>query len=216
MSSQPQADFPGAISTLPHRANESLADVNNLLLNELGCAIVLVDPRAALLQANRAGHAELARCNVLGVTGGRIYALASQDGQILRGAIDRAVEGKRGLINLRASGRELSVVLVPIPGPGGHRVALYFARSEVCEATMLGFFANTYRLTPAEEQVLGILVQGYNAPEAAVLLNVAVSTVRSHVRNMCSKTQSNGIRELVSRVAVLPPVAPACAPEQVH
>lgn len=216
MSSQHQADYPGAMASMPHRSNESLADVNSQLLNELGCAIVVLDQRGALLHANRAGHAELARCNVLGINGGRIYALASQDGQVLRAALERAVEGKRGLINLRASGREISIVLVPISGPGGLRVALYFARSDVCETTMLGFFANTYRLTPAEEQVLGILVQGYNAPEAAILLNVAVSTVRSHVRNMCSKTQSNGIRELVSRVAVLPPVAPACVTEQVH
>ena len=63
-------------------------------------------------------------------------------------------------------------------------------------------------LTATEEQVLGILCQGYSAPQAARQLKVAVSTVRSHVRSLCAKTRSNGVRELVSRVAVLPPVAP--------
>jgi DNA-binding CsgD family transcriptional regulator len=216
MTHQLHADFPEAIQSSPLRESEALPDINTLLLNEIGCGIVLVDQRGTLLQANRAGRAELTRCNVLGETGGRLYALAGQDGLTLRCALERAVEGKRGLINLRASGRELSIVLVPITVAAMHRVALYFGRSEVCETTMLGFFANTYRLTPAEEQVLGILVQGYNAPQAAILLNVAVSTVRSHVRNMCGKTQSSGIRELVSRVAVLPPVAPATVSELVH
>jgi len=35
-----------------------------------------------------------------------------------------------------------------------------------------------------------------------------VSTIRSHVRSLCAKTGSSGVRELVNRVAVLPPVAP--------
>jgi DNA-binding CsgD family transcriptional regulator len=35
---------------------------------------------------------------------------------------------------------------------------------------------------------------------------VAVSTVRSHVRSMCGKTHSHGVRALVGQVAVLPPL----------
>jgi len=33
--------------------------------------------------------------------------------------------------------------------------------------------------------------------------------VRSHVRSLCAKTASSGVRELVNRVAILPPVAPS-------
>jgi DNA-binding CsgD family transcriptional regulator len=64
--------------------------------------------------------------------------------------------------------------------------------------------------------VLGILCQGYSAPEIAVQMNVAVSTVRSHVRSLCAKTRSSGVRELINRVAVLPPVAPSVMHEQMH
>jgi DNA-binding CsgD family transcriptional regulator len=42
-----------------------------------------------------------------------------------------------------------------------------------------------------------------------VQLKVAVSTVRSHVRSLCAKTHSNGVRALVGRVAVLPPLGTA-------
>ena len=219
MSDPLQADYSNPAVTPPRPAAAQAAGLSSLLLDELNCGVVLVDQQGTILHANRTGRSELMRCHVLGEANGSLYALAIQDGKALQAALDRTADGKRGLVNLRASGREMSIVLVPLPdqsAKGAHRVALYFARNEVCETSLLGFFASTYRLTPAEEQVLAILVQGYNAPEAATLLDVAVSTVRTHVRNLCSKTQSGGIRELVSRVAVLPPVASAGPAGHVH
>jgi DNA-binding CsgD family transcriptional regulator len=108
--------------------------------------------------------------------------------------------------------------VLPLKGAPGEpvRAALIFARSAVCDSLMLCFFARSHGLTPTEEQVLGILCEGYSAPEAARQLNVAVSTVRSHVRSLCAKTQCSSVRELVGRVAVLPPVAPAFCQEAVH
>jgi DNA-binding CsgD family transcriptional regulator len=81
---------------------------------------------------------------------------------------------------------------------------------------MLCFFARNHGLTAMEEQVLGLLAQGYSAPEAARQLDVAVSTVRSHVRSLCAKTSAGSVRELVNRVALLPPVAPAFLHEPMH
>ncbi len=81
---------------------------------------------------------------------------------------------------------------------------------------MLCFFARGHNLTATEEHVLGILCQGYSAPQVASQLNVAVSTIRSHVRSLCAKTRSSGVRELVNRVAVLPPVAPSLRHEVMH
>ena len=81
---------------------------------------------------------------------------------------------------------------------------------------MLCFFAQSHGLTATEEQVLGILCQGFSAPQIATQLKVAVSTVRSHVRSLCAKTRSSGVRELVNRVAVLPPVAPTLRHEVMH
>jgi hypothetical protein len=36
------------------------------------------------------------------------------------------------------------------------------------------------------------------------------------VRSLCAKTYSSGVRQLINRVATLPPVAPALRYEQVH
>ena len=86
-------------------------------------------------------------------------------------------------------------------------MALIFSRAPVCDPVMLCFFARTHGLTPSEEQVLAILCQGYSAPQVARQLNVAVSTVRSHVRSMCAKTQSNGVRALLARWPCCRPLA---------
>jgi DNA-binding CsgD family transcriptional regulator len=43
-----------------------------------------------------------------------------------------------------------------------------------------------------------------------------VSTIRSHVRSICAKTRASGVREIVRRVAVLPPVVPAFPHHAVH
>jgi DNA-binding CsgD family transcriptional regulator len=116
-------------------------------------------------------------------------------------------------------GPALTVAVLPLKEQESGRpskAALVFARASVCESLMLCFFARSHGLTHTEEQVLGILCQGYSAPEIASQLNVAVSTVRSHVRALCAKTRSSGVRELVKRVAVLPPVAPALWKEPLH
>ena len=138
---------------------------------------------------------------------------------LLLESLAKVGEGKRSLITLSASeGASLTVAVLPLKTDGlqANRAALMFARASVCESLMLCFFARNHGLTATEEQVLGILCQGYSAPQIAEQLSVAVSTVRSHVRSLCAKTRSSGVRELVNRVAVLPPVAPAFHHEPMH
>jgi DNA-binding CsgD family transcriptional regulator len=81
---------------------------------------------------------------------------------------------------------------------------------------MLCFFARSHGLTHTEELVLGVLCQGFSAPEVAKQMNIAVSTVRTHVRSLCAKTRCSSVREVVRRLALLPPVASALRVESVH
>jgi DNA-binding CsgD family transcriptional regulator len=82
------------------------------------------------------------------------------------------------------------------------------SRVGVSESGVFGAFARNHGLTHTEEQVLVFLCRCLSTPEIAIQMKVAVSTVRSHVRSLCAKTASSGVRELVNRVAILPPVAP--------
>jgi DNA-binding CsgD family transcriptional regulator len=164
---------------------------------------------------------ELARCRVVGVVDRQLKTACPDVAKTLQDALGKAVRGKRSLVSLTAANGAGALTMAVLPMPGdtagvpGH-VALIFSRASVCETLMLCFFARTHGLTTTEEHVLGILCQGYSAPEIAVQMKVAVSTVRSHVRSLCAKTQSSGVRELINRVAVLPPVAPSVMHEQMH
>lgn len=192
----------------------------SLVMDELAYGVLLATVKGQLLHANLAGRHELARRQVLTVHEGHVHTADAAQSKSLVQALAKAETGRRSLISLRSPCRQrTSIAVVPLRCDRPHlapSVALIFSRASVCDAVMLCFFARTHGLTPSEEQVLGILCQGYSAPEVARQLNVAVSTVRSHVRSMCAKTHSNGVRALVGQVAVLPPIGAAHLQDPVH
>jgi DNA-binding CsgD family transcriptional regulator len=183
-----------------------------LLMEEWAHGVVVATVGGRVVHANGAARRELARKPLLDVARGDLQATHADDALRLQDAVARAAQGKRSLVTLGSGDAgALALAVLPLKAEGAvavESVALVFERASVCESLMLSFFARSHGLTPTEEQVLGILCQGYSAPEAAQQLRVAVSTVRSHVRSVCAKTSCNSVRELVGRVAVLPPVAP--------
>jgi DNA-binding CsgD family transcriptional regulator len=188
----------------------SLGEGLALLMDEWAHGVLVATPEGRLVHANAAARRELARAQALEMRHHHLHATDTASCVKLQDALTRAAAGKRSLVALRsAQGATLTLAVLPLKSGGrATQIALVFSRASVCESLMLCFFARSHGLTPAEEQVLGILCQGCSAPEAAVQLRVAVSTVRSHVRSLCAKTGAAGVRDLVSRVAVLPPVAP--------
>lgn len=192
----------------------------DLVLDELAHGVAVATGDGELLHANHAARHELGRRRAIALQNGRLLARQPDDAKALKEALSKAVGGKRSLIALGSAETGcMSVAVVPVrrdPEGGPVHAALLFSRPSVCGSLMLFFFARSHSLTATEESVLAILCQGYSAPQVAERLQVAVSTVRSHVRSLCTKTRSSGVRELVNRVAVLPPVAPALACEAIH
>ena len=195
----------------PPELFDSGVDILRVLIDVLAHGVIVVGERSQLIHANQAARTELNRRRVLGKVGDEVHAITPTDSKTLQIALIQAKGGKRSLVNVSGGGLSLMLAVVPLkPGIGAseNRIALFFSRAEVCESGMFGFFARSYGLTQTEEQVLIILCRGLSTPEIALQMKVAVSTVRSHVRSLCAKTGSSGVRELVNRVAVLPPVAP--------
>ena len=191
-----------------------------LLMDELAYGVLVTALDCRLLHANQAARHELGRFRILGVNGAVLQARSDDDTKMLQDALAKVPEGKRSLVTLAAAEKPgLTLAVLPLRGDKGaapNKAALLFSRASVCESLMLCFFARSHGLTAAEEHVLGVLCQGYSAPEIARQMKVAVSTIRSHVRSLCSKTRSSGVRELVNQVALLPPVAPSLRHEQMH
>jgi len=189
------------------------------LIDELAHGVVVMTEQGRILHANQAARHELVRAKSIALwQGGLVQACRPECDSELQLAIARAAGGRRSLVQLAAlEGPGISVAVVPLKHSSTEaRCALVFSRASVCDPLMLGFFARRHGITPAEHQVLASLCEGLSAPQIASQLRVAVSTIRSHVRSICAKTRASGVRELVQRVAVLPPVAPAFPHEAVH
>lgn len=188
-----------------------------LVMDELAHGVLVTTQHGKLLHANQAARLELARHRVLCAPNGVLHACIPEGAKTLQDALARIVDGKRSFVEIAApEGAGLVLVALPLKTRGEPTAALLFARATVCDSLMLCFFSRSHGLTAAEEQVLGILCQGFSAPQIATQLKVAVSTVRSHVRSLCTKTRCSGVRELVSRIALLPPVAPPFWHEPMH
>jgi DNA-binding CsgD family transcriptional regulator len=190
------------------------------LMDEVAHGIVVVDFRGRVLQANRAARHQMEQSAVLRCRQGELdIALPDSDADF-RLSLARAAQGKRSLIELRATeGACLAVAVLPLRstrlGEPTH-AALFFARSSISDSVTLCLFARNHHLTPTEEEVLAILCRGLSAPQVSSELKVAVSTVRSHIRSMCTKTGCKSVRELVTRIANLPPMGPALRRQPIH
>ncbi len=190
-----------------------------MLMDELAHGVVVITRSGRVEYTNRAARAELSRSRFLVMSQQVLHSCDTNNARVLEDAMGRAAQGKRSLIALTGDTGGLQVAVVPfrgLPGAPNQRFALYFARPAVYESQMFTLYARSRGLTHTEQTVLSVLCEGYSTPEIATQLGVAVSTIRTHVRNLCFKTASSGVRELVNQVAVLPPVGPTLAQGQVH
>lgn len=204
------------LDPLPQHAHRSVEvplnnapDYLHLLFEEISHGMLVITPQRRVLHSNRAARDEMAQHGVLYVRQDELQTLSPIDGKLMQGAIERASGGIRSLVKLSGSGITLTLSAIPLQQQQStpcEQIALFFERRAICDSGMFVFFARSHSLTCTEEQVLNLLCRSMTTPDIALALDVAVSTVRSHVRSLCIKTGAKGARELVNRIATLPPV----------
>lgn len=190
---------------------DSSADLLGLLVDELAHGVMIVNTRGWILHANCVALALLQRGAGIGTTHGGLKLNAASDQTQLGLALTKAAGGKRSLMRLASASGCTNLSVVPLNRQSAgtcDRIALIFSREEACQPHQLASFAGTHRLTRTEEQVLQLLCRCLSAPEVALEMKVAVSTIRTHVRSLCAKTATHGVRQLINLVAALPPLAP--------
>ncbi len=206
------------------------------VLDEIACGVIVLDAQGQLIHHNLAGHLVLQKAKCLQVQKGAVVPVEATDSKPFAQALAKALDGKRSMLTLGTQ-PPTAVAIVPLDrhnardfqhdpsaqadssnsnnvntGSSSAKIAIIFSRSGMCEALMMSFFSRAYHLTRSEEQILSMLCTGLTAPEMAQQLHVGVATVRTHIRNICAKTDSNGIREIVKRLALLPPLMAAVMP----
>ncbi len=217
---------------LPQESGELLAHA----LDELACGVIIVDGRGHVQHCNLAGQMILQQGKLLKNEPSLLQAALAADAPALADALLKAQQGKRSMLNLGEHAQS-TVAVVPldrqeryassstpaseasynlpaeaVKAKPNARIAMIFSRTGMCETLMMSFFSRAYQLTRSEEQVLSLICVGHTAPEMAKQLRVGEATVRTHIRSICQKTHSHGIREVVKRLALLPPLMAAVIP----
>jgi DNA-binding CsgD family transcriptional regulator len=201
---------------LAHGATASAASANAALLmrvlDEIDYGLLLVTAAGALRYANQLGLQELTNGGPLLLEHGRLHTRAPLDQVPLHAALADAARGKRRLFTVGHNGGSVSVAAVPMPADDDAReamVLLVFGKRSSAETLTVDFYARSHGLTGAELNVLKRICAGMKPKEIAREHGIAISTVRSHICSIRIKTQTDSIRELLNRVAVLPPITPA-------
>jgi DNA-binding CsgD family transcriptional regulator len=134
---------------------------------------------------------------------------AAREEPLARAIQAAALQGRRGLVVVGDDKRPQTIAVVPLGEQPVQGVLLVFGKAQMCEALSVDHYARVHGLTHAEGMVLAALCDGDTPAEVAERFGVAVSTVRTQISAIRQKTRSGSIRELVRRVAVLPPIVPA-------
>ena len=209
MHAQPHA----LVRAVDETHETALARVFALAFDEIDYGILLVDGQAQVLHINHAARNELDASHPLQLQGQTLHALCEHDTQPLRAALaDATRRGLRRLLALGDGGQRVRVTVVPLPAlvPGQPAATmLMLGRRQMCEQLSVQAYARSQGLTPAETRVLEALCADLPPIRIAERQGVAVSTVRTQIGSIRVKTGAVSIRDLVGRVARLPPMVKA-------
>lgn len=199
------------------------------MLDQIDQGLLLVRPDGELLYANPAALRALDSQHPLLRLGNGLHLHDARDVAPLLDALADAARGARRLVNLGHGPEALAVSVVPLAGPrrpdalphlqDHPGILLVLGRRAEGAPPGLAAFAHSLGFTPTETRVLQGLYEGLRPAELGQRMGVAVSTIRTHIGSMRDKSGAGSIRELVRRVAVLPPVeldAPLCAGPAPH
>jgi DNA-binding CsgD family transcriptional regulator len=179
-----------------------------MMLDEIDYGMLLLGEAGAVLHANHAARAELDDEHPLQLRDGELLARRPPDAALLQDALQAARRGLRRLLTLGAP-QAASIAVVPLAarlGAPPQATLLLLGKRRVCERLSVQCFARCHSLTATETRVLEALCQGLDPRDVASLHGVGLATVRTQIGAIRAKTGAQSIRELVRRVAVLPPM----------
>jgi DNA-binding CsgD family transcriptional regulator/PAS domain-containing protein len=190
------------------RRGDAAADV----LDQLRQGVVLLDAKGNVLLVNQAAKTILSGERALRLTcRGLVAAIPSENRRLsalIQGAIDTGCRlglhsGGAMQISRYGSRRPLQVLVTPLRtksiylGKDVPVAAIFVSDPEctaLCDPT---FYAQLFGLTGAEARLAEILASGINLKDAADQLGLALSTLRSQLKSIFAKTNTNRQSELV-------------------
>lgn len=182
--------------------------VSEAVLNALCQAVIVLDTNSRILEANSAGNRWLEQTPAqLQVRDGRLTRFQGRLSPSLDEAMAQCRNGHASLLHwyTEYSGR-LTLRLAPlhasvIPGFSSLRtvfVLIIEAGNGIDDAAFQSFCC-LFRIMPAEQKVLRLLMQDNGNDEIALALKISSATVRTHIQNIRYKV---GVRRISDVVAM--------------
>lgn len=203
-------EAPARLVEAPVRTQETgLLGLLAATLDEIDYGLLLLDRNQHVVHANHAARSEFDSEHPLELTQAHLQAQHPHDAALLRDALaDVFQRAHRKLLTLGPASRRISISIVPLASAGAAPAwaLVLIGKPQVCQDLSVEAFARSHKLTPAETLVLKSLCRGARPAEIARTHNVALSTVRTHVGSIRSKTSVASIGALVRTVSMLPPI----------
>jgi len=176
-------------------------------LDACAFGVVMLDPAAAVLYANRSALALAAQPPLARWLGALPARVAAHDP--LGRLVHTCARGQGGGLVLGAQGPELMALALPIAGtqagmPG--TCMLLLTQHARVSPSVLDFVMHTFGLSAAEARLLPPLLRGSAPAEIAAELGLKVSTVRSQLSSIFAKTGATRQQDLIRLLGSVPPV----------
>lgn len=179
-------------------------------LDEVDHGLLVVRNDLSVVFANHAARKALVDGVALRLFGGYLLPGTEDDRVRLLAALHAAREKHvRSLLRLGGgeASQELSIAplqdnMHSLGGPGA--CLLKLGRTEGVSELSVMAFAKLHGLSQREREVLAGLCRGQRPAEIALVLNLSLATVRTHVHNLRRKAAVPDVLALVQRVAAVP------------
>lgn len=172
------------------------------MLDAFAVPTIIVDEAGKFVGTNAAGAALLDAADVVFLKDGHVRFTARGFGSQ---TVPRLIPPEKPSVMMRdatdPAGLPRVVAWQLSSGDGIGAVALVFLSTGEHSGPEAVLLASLYRLSPAEVRVAREIFAGHSARETAARLCVNVETVRSHLKNIHTKTGTKGRGELVRLLA---------------
>jgi DNA-binding CsgD family transcriptional regulator len=179
-----------------------------------GQSVALIDERGRVIRLSEAASKLVGNGDGIDVTAGRLrVATPSEDGR-LSAIVMRATRNEMPLSGAmsitRPSGRpRLFIVCYPLPrssrmlAPAEAAALLVVTDPGPRPQDTAHIYREAFNLTPRESELASALMKGHSIESASALLGLTMSTARTHMRHLFTKTATNGQSSLIRLLARL-------------
>ena len=198
-------------------SSDALAQAGAAIIDRLPQGIIVVDAAGRAGFVNSAAEAIIAENDGLTIRDGLLHAGRRQETEQLRRLIAQAagLSAKDGRSGVKKTGAmqisrpsmrpKLPLVVAPmrfdeVSARDPLAVSITISDPERRPETTADTLARLYGLTAAEAKLAVLLLRGCSPRTAATELDVSINTVRTHIRHLLLKTETERLTDFVRRL----------------